>query len=360
MPRPTSPRDAPLIERGHEIASADDALRAAGEGHGGVLVIEGAAGIGKTRLVGDAIGRAQAQGMTVLRARGGELEHEFAFGIVRQLFERELTGASPERREQLFADAAAPAATALGLDGPMLQPGSDLGFPVLHALYWLVANLAAEGPLAIVVDDAQWADRPSARFLAYLAPRAAELSLLLLVASRPATPEAEIDLVSQIEQGAQATVLRPAGLSERAIAELLTTRLEVPPEAAFVAACRQATGGNPFLLRELAAAVRADGISPDAAGAARVLELGPTTVSRSLLLRVAGRAPSASVLAKAVAVLGEDVELRHAAALAGIDDDEAAVTADALVEADVLAPRAAAALLPPDRARGGVRGDRSG
>lgn len=338
MPRPTSPRDAPLIERGHEIASADDALRAAGEGHGGVLVIEGAAGIGKTRLVGDAIGRAQAQGMTVLRARGGELEHEFAFGIVRQLFERELTGASPERREQLFADAAAPAATALGLDGPMLQPGSDLGFPVLHALYWLVANLAAEGPLAIVVDDAQWADRPSARFLAYLAPRAAELSLLLLVASRPATPEAEIDLVSQIEQGAQATVLRPAGLSERAIAELLTTRLEVPPEAAFVAACRQATGGNPFLLRELAAAVRADGISPDAAGAARVLELGPTTVSRSLLLRVAGRAPSASVLAKAVAVLGEDVELRHAAALAGIDDDEAAVTADALVEADVLAP----------------------
>jgi len=338
LPLPTSPRDAPLIERGHEIAAVDDALRSAASGRGGVLVLEGPAGIGKTRLVADATARAQVQGLTVLRARGGELEHEFAFGVVRQLLERELTAASPERRASLFADAAAPAATALGLDGPMLMPGSDLGFPVLHALYWLVANLAAETPLAIVVDDAQWADQPSARFLAYLAPRAAELSLLLLIASRPPTPDADFHLVSQIDGVAEATVLRPAGLSEQAIAELLTTRLDRPPDPAFVTACRTATGGNPFLLRELAAAVRADGIPPDAGGAARVLQLGPTTVSRSLLLRVAGRAPAASALAKAVAVLGEDVELRHAAALAGIGDEEAAATADALVEADVLAP----------------------
>jgi DNA-binding CsgD family transcriptional regulator len=335
-PRPS--HQTPLIERDAEIAGMQAALDDAAAGLGGVVLIEGPAGIGKTRLVAEAVRAAAERDLKVLRGRGGELEHEFAFGVVRQLLERELTHADPERREALFAGAAAPAGTALGLDGPMLEPGSDLGFPVLHALYWLMANLAAERPLVVVVDDAQWADGPSARFLAYLAPRAAELALLLVVASRPTGPDNALDLVTQLRAVPGAAVMQPAGLSDTAIGDLFRGRLDSDPTDVFVAACRSATGGNPFLLRELAGAAAADGIVPDDAGAAKVADLGPVTVSRSLLLRVAGRAPSATAVAKAVAVLGDDVELRHAAALAAIDEDEAAVTADALADAEILAP----------------------
>ena len=58
----------------------------------------------------------------------------------------------------------------------------------LHGLYWLTANLAAEQPLLILVDDAHWADPPSLRWLAYLAQRLDGLPAALIVAARPGEP----------------------------------------------------------------------------------------------------------------------------------------------------------------------------
>ena len=81
-----------LLERERELAAVEALL----EGGGGVLVVEGAAGIGKTALVEAACSRAEGRGRVVLRARGSELEAGFAFGVVRQLFERRLAGAGPE------------------------------------------------------------------------------------------------------------------------------------------------------------------------------------------------------------------------------------------------------------------------
>ena len=78
-----------LLERERELAAVEALL----QGGGGVLVVEGAAGIGKTALVGEACLRAEGCGHVVLRARGSELEAGFAFGVVRQLFERRLVGA---------------------------------------------------------------------------------------------------------------------------------------------------------------------------------------------------------------------------------------------------------------------------
>src|ERR1700689_2331888 len=79
-----------LLERGSEIAAIDAMISAACSGTGAVLLIEGAAGIGKTRLLAHACAQAAATGMTVLPARAAEYEDGYAWGVVRQLFEAEL------------------------------------------------------------------------------------------------------------------------------------------------------------------------------------------------------------------------------------------------------------------------------
>ncbi len=75
----------PLLEREAELAQIGGALRIAAAGSGGIALIEGAPGIGKSSLLGAAAELAEAEQMVVLRARGGVLEREFALGVVIQL-----------------------------------------------------------------------------------------------------------------------------------------------------------------------------------------------------------------------------------------------------------------------------------
>ena len=97
---------AVMLEREAEMATLVATIDAARAGDGRMVVVEGSAGIGKTRLLAEARALATASGFEVLTARGGELEGEFAFGIVRQLFEVPLAAATPELRAELLAGAA--------------------------------------------------------------------------------------------------------------------------------------------------------------------------------------------------------------------------------------------------------------
>jgi hypothetical protein len=92
-----------MLEREAELAALDAVLDAARGGEGRLVVVEGTAGIGKTRLLGAARELALADGLDVLAARGGELEGAFVFGIVRQLFEAPLAAATADARAELFA-----------------------------------------------------------------------------------------------------------------------------------------------------------------------------------------------------------------------------------------------------------------
>src|SRR4051794_18765950 len=83
-----------MLERGAGLAGVEALLGAARSGDGRLVVVEGSAGIGKTRLLAEARALAAAAEFEVLAARGGELEGEFAFGIVRQLFEAPLAAAT--------------------------------------------------------------------------------------------------------------------------------------------------------------------------------------------------------------------------------------------------------------------------
>src|SRR5687768_13278012 len=151
-----------LLERDAELAAIRRAIGRAQEGEGGLVAFEGPAGIGKTRLLRAAQALAEEQELLVLVARGGELESEFPHGVVRQLVERPLLAATAEARAAALSGPAATAAAALGLaaEAPPEKEADDRAFAVLHGLYWLVANLAAERPVLLCVDDVQWADAP--------------------------------------------------------------------------------------------------------------------------------------------------------------------------------------------------------
>ena len=129
-----------LLERERELAAVAELL----ECGGGVLVIEGGVGLGKTSLVEAGCRRAEGLGHEVLLARGSALEADFAFGVVRQLFERRLAGSGVDEREALLTGPAG-AARPLLLGELFGRVADDTSFAVLHGLYWLAANLAGVG-----------------------------------------------------------------------------------------------------------------------------------------------------------------------------------------------------------------------
>ena len=320
-----------LRERERELAAVEVLL----EHRGGMLLVEGRAGIGKTSLVEVACSRADELGHEVVRARGSELEAGFAFGVVRQLFERRLAGAGEGEREALLAGPAA--AVRPLLSGEFALPSAgDTSFAVLHGLYWLVVNLAASLPLLIAVDDAHWADEPSLRWLAYLAPRLEGLPAGMLVALRqgdPAVMDAPLLAVR-----AAAPVLRPALLSEQAVYAVVRAAAGGEVSDELCSAAYAACGGNPLYLAELLRAADLSGRPLAALEPGELLAGGLEAIARQVITRVRGLGPDALGLAQALAVLGDGGELRHAAAIAGVTTADAPWLAAGLVRAEVLAP----------------------
>jgi DNA-binding CsgD family transcriptional regulator len=325
-----------LLERDRELELITRLLAGARGGVGRVLLLEGAAGVGKTSLLDAARKGALVAGMRVLRAQGGELERGFAFGAVRQLFEPWVTTAGPAERGAAVTGAAR---LALGLLGD-LSVGSetapeDRAFAVLHGLYWLVAGLSARRPLLLLADDVHWWDAPSVRFLAYLVPRVEELPVVVLAAARPGEPGTDGELLAHIADRPRVITAALGPLSERATREL-TVMAFTDADDEFCAGCYRVTGGNPLLVRELLGALACDGAASGRGLASRVAGLGPVSVSRAVLPRLVRVGPGAVGLARAIAVLGASAELRHAAALAGLDADRAAVLVDELAAAGIL------------------------
>ncbi len=318
-----------LLERSDELARIESALADARTGRGRFVVVEGPAGIGKTALLAAARTAAAEGGMRVLRSRATKMETNFAFGVVRQLFEPPLVEASELERADLLQAAAGVAAGLLGLPGAppadgQPSPGVDPTFAILHGLYWLCANLAAAGPLFLVVDDAHWADAASVRYLAFLLTRLEELDIALVVATRPHEAGTEAGLLTTLTTDSSADVIHLAPLTKASVVRLLEAGLGRAPNQDVVDTCLRVTQGRPFLVRELVSALTEGGIGSDVEG-----------VGRSVRLRL-GRLPEhAGRLARALAVL-EQSDLLQAARLANLEELVAADAADLLATAGIL------------------------
>ena len=324
-----------LLERERELAAFEHALDRVAGGSGLLLLVEGPAGIGKTRLLAEATERARARELLVRTARAGELERGMPYGVVRQLLEPVIERSSEDERSRLLAGSAGLALIALGRTDPARAgPGGDPLAPI-HGLYWLLANLAESRPVVLVVDDAHWADTQSLRWLEYLTRRLADLPVLVVASVRSGEPgpPAELERLRL-----EAELIYPLSLSPEAISELIGAGLRFAPASEFVEACAKVTAGNPFLLTEVVRTLRANETEPEAETASAISELGPESVARYVLLRLGRFGEDAISLARTIAVLGRAPQLRHAAALAALDEGRARELCGHLRDAEILSP----------------------
>lgn len=326
----------PILERTTELRAIRTALDSARAGTGSLVVVEAPAGMGKSRLLEEARLLAEEQGLSTYAARGGLLEQDQAYGAVRLLLQRAVVDLPEHDRTRLFSGAASLAASALASDVAPTSDDLGHGAGVDHGLYSVLARLAEEAPLLIAVDDVQWFDTPSVRFLVYLARRVPDLPVVLLVATRPVDVAAGSRLIHQLMLEPGAEELRPAPLSTEAVATLLSDRMGQAVDIEFADACRVAVAGNPFLLTQLVEALVSDGVSPTRGSRARLEGVRPPTVARSILLRIARMPTTAAALVRAAAVLGAGTSLETVAAVAGVEPELAGSAWDQLAAEQIL------------------------
>lgn len=266
-------------------------------------------------------------------ATASKLEGSIPWGIVQQLFGPLVVTLDARERELALAGAAGPAAALFGA-----VPDAEADTPAMtNAIYWLASNLSEEGSLALFVDDAQWADAASLGALVHLARRIEELPVALIVCSRLEELGAEIDelaLLSASERTNEKLALAP--LSPEGVEQVLKDGLSRAPGGEAITACHRVTGGNPYLLRALVHTL-GERIASDQ-GAEAVRELGPEALARATAMRLRRHPKDERAVAAAVSVLGPRCELRHVAALAGLEVDAAAAAADALAASGLIEP----------------------
>ena len=328
--------------RGREFETLIDAADDLRRGRGRLFLIEGPPGIGKTALLDAAAHRFAAIGLRTCRARAAELELAFPYGVVRQLFVGAVRETTADVQERLFEGAAALAAPVLR-DPAALEPtedGADVAFARLHGLYWFCANLAELRPVVILVDDAQWCDAGSLRFLDFLARRVPELPIAIVISARDGMDRGPDGELERLLEHATTEVVRVPALTPEQSAAFIELELGEQPAEPFHRSSHTVTGGNPLLLRELIREVRVRGLRPDERGARQVASLHPSAISRMVEMRLRRFSAHARTIAEAVAVLGEDVPVSDVTAYAELpdmEDDEQLVEAlDELVTEQIL------------------------
>jgi DNA-binding CsgD family transcriptional regulator len=287
-----------LVGRDAEQRALDALLQSARDERSAALVLRGEPGIGKTALLGYAVGA--ASDMTVLRCVGIEAEHEMPFAGMHQLV-RPCLGLV----DRLPAPQAAALRGALGLS----FDGVPDRFLVSAGLLSLLAEACEQGPLLCCVDDAQWLDRPSAEALVFAARRFEAEPIAILIAARDGEPRRfDAPGLAELEVGE---------LTDEASQALLSERLDRPVAPDVVARLLRSAHGNPLALLELPAALseaQLEGAEPivgpppvrgavEAAFGARVTEL-PDAARLVLLVAAADEFGDLDTVRRAVDRLG--------------------------------------------------------
>ncbi|MFC5290416.1 AAA family ATPase [Actinokineospora guangxiensis] len=346
-----------LVERDAALSAARAALEAAAGGRGGLLVITGSPGAGRSALLGAVAELAERGDRTVrvLRADATQAERDFDFGVVQQLFRPLVAAATDAERERWFSGGAAALVRPLLVDAPGpagLARAADAALPGLHAL---VAALAADRPVLIAVDDLQWTDRPSLRWLAYLARRVAGSRVLVVATVADGYSVAEPALVEEVTTSAAhlvpAAVLTPAGTHAVVVAKYAEPpEPACPVDPAFSAALHEVTAGNPAALMSVLHGLRGRGLAlvADAAETVRADSHGLLLARRLYYL---DNQPAAVIgVARAIVVLGEAADPELVTEVAGLDLLDYKHALLALDRLGLLA-----SVEPPRLVRGGVR-----
>ena len=287
--------------RAAEIAVLGDAVDRVVSGRPAVVLIEGEAGIGKTRLLAGVLGDARGRGMQVAAGRAEELERTRPFGLVAAAFGCVRSSPDPRRA----AIAALLATHGGGERGPITvtsDPG--LRFRAVDAFADLAEELALAGPLVIGVDDLQWADPSSLLTLAALSRRLAYLPVALIGCLRPSPRIPELDRLAGLLLDAGGRILAVRGLTERAVAELVADVVAAVPGPGLLAGISGAAG-NPLFVTELLGALAQEGAIKAAGGRAEVAEVTlPPTLRLTILRRLSFLPEDTLQALRAASILG--------------------------------------------------------
>ena len=335
--RALGPTDEFILERDEQLAALERVVESVRAGRGALTLIEAAAGLGKSTLLGALAQRAALLGLAgrVLSARCWHSERTLTFGLVRQFYEPVLVGREPHDREHLLSGAAQLAADLFAVPEQHASASEITQDGMLHGLFWLTLNLAGEGPLLLLVDDAHWIDGASARFLLYLAHRLEDLPVGIVLSRRPPEP-GTVDLIDEISEGHDVEKLSLDPLSPQAVLELLERHLsghQVAPS--FAAAAHRAAGGNPFFTRALISAIQSERLDPNQANAGAIAALRPDAIRHKVLALISRLGSDASSCASAAALWGDEVSLARVASLSGLPLDRVARSADRLAAAGI-------------------------
>ncbi|HEX2273901.1 MAG TPA: AAA family ATPase [Acidimicrobiales bacterium] len=296
----------PLVGRRTERAVLHALLERAGNGSGGIVVLEGEAGIGKTRLVAEVADEAGRRGLRVLVGAVDEIEGERPFGPF-----VDALGLHPDAPD---AERAALGRLIVGESGDAPSPSADdVGFRIVESLVGLLERLAAPAPVVVVLEDLHWAGPSTVRALRAVGRRAlTALPVAVVVTVRPFPRNIDLQVVIDdlVSRGAGRLVLEP--LSEEDACALAVAVGGRPSRAL----SRQvaATGGNPLLVIELVTSTPAEHEAPGVAGDGEPI---PPGLSTTVLRRVRCLpAPTVEAL-KVASVLGRRFSVTELATVMG-------------------------------------------
>ena len=330
-----------FVGRRTELEVLDDALDETASGRGGVVLIAGQAGIGKTRLLDEVTRRAREREMTVVWGRCWEAGGAPAYWPWIQSLRAYIRGCDPEQVRSELAGGRAELATILPeLGGPADDPPAPSSmdpeaarFRLFEGIGSFLVTAARARPLVLILDDLHAADEPSLLLLRFVAAEAGSAPLLVVGAHRDVELEPTAPLVSVVPELARERRTRQlmlSGLSEAEVARLIEVAggLEAPERS--VEAIHRGTEGNPLFVGEVVRLLSSTGRLDQVGGPgdqALPLPPGVREVIGGRLRRLSDDCGAVLVLA---AVLGREFEFTSLVE-AGDRSEEAVL--DALEEA---------------------------
>jgi DNA-binding CsgD family transcriptional regulator len=230
----------PIRGRAGELKVIGASVTALVQGHGGVLVIEGPPGIGKSRLLTEVMALADKAGVRTLFGEAFEYQQTVPFFA---LFMATLSADPP------VGDA----------DALRRMGGSaDLRYWVVHDLADAIRAAAAQTPLAIVLEDIHWADNSTLSALRSLASPRPNVPVLWVLTARTGAGGPALQETLSVLQRANATFLRVAAMSPDAVADMVQDTVRANADASLLNLAAKAHG-NPFLVSELVGGLGEEG-----------------------------------------------------------------------------------------------------
>jgi len=310
----------PIRGRAGELKVIGASVTALVQGHGGVLVIEGPPGIGKSRLLTEVMALADKAGVRTLFGEAFEYQQTVPFFA---LFMATLSADPP------VGDA----------DALRRMGGSaDLRYWVVHDLADAIRAAAAQTPLAIVLEDIHWADNSTLVALRSLATARLDVAVLWVLTARTGAGGPALQETLSVLQRADAAVVRVAAMSPDAVADMVQDTVRANADASLLNLAAKAHG-NPFLVSELVGGLGEEGRLNVSGGRAVASGHGlPRRLGAGMQQRLDLLSAGAGEVVRVAAVLPDRfsagllaamLERQPASLLSAVDE---AVRADLLVE----------------------------